>query len=448
MQRKHILVVFATLLNLSAAKADALRDSIGVENANGKKIILHQVVAKDTYYSISRRYGIGPKIIMSYNNEKYLSIGVIVKVPTEIPFNTPVDRSAKNRPESNTTPVNQSAKNPPENNASPTEENGNLIEYSVQKKDNLNLLANRYGTTVDEIKRVNGLRSINLQIGQLLKIPAKQESTAETTSETPLTTSTAPPASNPSMVSKNNTEPAQQSATQYKKPETAKQEMPLAKKTETPKLETPIAKKAIEDKPAEEVNKVAEAVNAADNSRDKLIVHTVAGNETMYSISSKYNLTMDQLKAKNNLTTNSLYVGQRLLISGQYPVKQDTYLGDNDNETDTLDNVRNPSLRLPPSRYGLSQMDEKGTGIWIMDPDLDSSKMLVLHRTAPVGTIMKITNPMTNRSTFAKVIGKFTENESTKDTIIVMTKAVADALGALDKRFLCNLTYSGQANEQ
>jgi len=75
-------------------------------------------------------------------------------------------------------------------------------------------------------------------------------------------------------------------------------------------------------------------------------------------------------------------------------------------------------------------------------------KRVALHRSAPIGTVMKITNPMSNRTTFAKVVGKFTENESTKDIIIVMTKAVADALGALDKRFYCNLTYGGQDNEQ
>ena len=73
--------------------------------------------------------------------------------------------------------------------------------------------------------------------------------------------------------------------------------------------------------------------------------------------------------------------------------------------------------------------------------------MLILHRTAPVGTIIQITNPMTNRSTFAKVVGKFTENETTKDVIIVMTKAVADAVGALDKRFFCTLTYGPKENE-
>jgi peptidoglycan endopeptidase LytF len=49
-------------------------------------------------------------------------------------------------------------------------------------------------------------------------------------------------------------------------------------------------------------------------------------------------------------------------------------------------------------------VEEKGTAIWIADPDLDPTKMLVLHRTAPVGTIIKVTNPMSNRSAFAKLL--------------------------------------------
>ena len=156
---------------------------------------------------------------------------------------------------------------------------------------------------------------------------------------------------------------------------------------------------------------------------------------------------MDQLKAKNNLTTNTLRIGQKLLIRGKYGVKRRE--SETDLDTDTLTTIKEPSLRYAPSRYGLNQIDDKGTGASIADPDLDQSKMLVLHRTAPIGTVIKVTNPMSNRSTFAKVVGKFTENESTKDVIIVMTKAVADALGVLDKRFFCNLTYSGtDTNEQ
>jgi len=414
MQKYYILLIFALFLSISV-KADGSRDSIGVENLNGKKLILHKIVAKDTYYSISRRYNVSPKEIMTFNDNKYLQIGVIVKVPTQEAFTvgTPV-KAATNPIASNSTPVVSSP------------DGSTIIEHAVQRKENLNMLAEKYGTTVNDIKSLNNLKTINLQIGQVLKIAAKQGITDENNQATnPAPVATTPvPTPAPVTVPATATNP-----NQYKKPEKQKpQQIP----TPTP-VPVPV--------PAATVNKPA--------TREEFISHTVASNETMYSIATKYDLTLDQLKAKNNLTTNSLYIGQKLLIKGQYPVKQSPLERDTEeNDADTLESVKNPSLRLPPSRYGLSQLDEKGTGIWIVDQDLDSSKMLVLHRTAPIGTIMKITNPMSNRSTFAKVVGKFTENESTKDVIIVMTKAVADALGALDKRFLCNLTYSGQANEQ
>jgi rare lipoprotein A (peptidoglycan hydrolase) len=72
--------------------------------------------------------------------------------------------------------------------------------------------------------------------------------------------------------------------------------------------------------------------------------------------------------------------------------------------------------------------------------------MLALHQTAPIGTVIKITNPMTGKSTFAKVVGKFTQNESSKDAIIVLTKAIANLIGTLDKRFQVTLIY-GVPNE-
>lgn len=424
MQKYYILLVSTIVLNLSTAKADHLRDSIGVENLNGKKLILHKIAAKDTYYSLGRRYGVTPKEIMTYNENKFLQIGVLIKVPTQKPFaetNSPAPVTAGTPRTTSTTDV-------------PVSDNTEIIEYAVQKKDNLNKIAEKYGTTVEEIKRVSNLRSINLQIGQVLKIPAKQgfgtdnivgneaKPDAETytnktvtaqTTVVPQTPTVTPPATTTTATPKAVTSPFQVDS-QYKKPLRSKKQ---------------------------------EAAAAKPVKQEELLVHTVGSNETMYSIATTYDLTLDQLKAKNNLTTNSLYIGQKLLIRGQYPVRG--LNGETDeNDIDSIESVKNPSLRLPPSRYGLSQLDEKGTGTWIVDPDLDSSKMLVLHRTAPLGTIMKITNPMSNRSTFAKVVGKFTENESTKDVIIVMTKAVADALGALDKRFFCNLTYSGQANEQ
>lgn len=48
------------------------------------------------------------------------------------------------------------------------------IEYVVRQGDTLWLLSRRYGTTVDAIKRLNGLTSDLLNIGQVLRIPSSQ----------------------------------------------------------------------------------------------------------------------------------------------------------------------------------------------------------------------------------------------------------------------------------
>lgn len=417
MYKYYIVSLFAVGLNLSTANANTnTRDSIGVENRNGKKLIIHQVVAKDTYYSIGRRYSVTPKDIMTFNDNKFLQIGVVIKIPTNVPF---VAEQVSGRITASGKTNAPAQTNPSGNNPNETAEGG-LIEHTVQKKENLNMLAEKYGTTVNEIKRVNNLRTINLQIGQLLKIPAKnvaEEQPVETTGTT-----------------KQNTPAVVTAPIEIKKKE---------------EVLVPIFPKKQAAQNTANQNPAQNTPTTSAPSSEELLVHTVSSNETIYSIATTYKMTMDQLKAKNGLINNSLNVGQKLLIRGQYPPKPTpSAQNDTENPADTLNSIKNPSLRLPASRYGLNQMDEKGTGIWIADPDLDPSKMLVLHRTAPIGTVMKITNPMSNRSTFAKVVGKFTENESTKDVIIVMTKAVADALGALDKRFFCNLTYGGQDNEQ
>lgn len=65
---------------------------------------------------------------------------------------------------------------PPSNPApDPTPNPGNVIVYTVRSGDTLWQLARRYGTTVDAIKQANGLTSDNLSIGQILRIPVSQD---------------------------------------------------------------------------------------------------------------------------------------------------------------------------------------------------------------------------------------------------------------------------------
>jgi len=434
MHKIYILLLATFSLSISISYANTKVDSIGVENNNGKKLIIHKVEAKETYYSISRKYNVNYKDVMTYNDSKFLQIGVILKVPTNISFTATTTTTAVT--------------------------NADIIEHTVKAKDNLNMLAEKYGTTVNEIKRVNNLTSINLQIGQVLKIPATGNAAVQ---EAPI--ATAPVVSKPVLASSDNSttiehavKPKENLNLLAEKYGTTVDEIKRLNGLSSSNLQIgqvlkiPSATANNSDVAVEKVvptptpKSYQKPVNETQGSNAAGgFEHTVITGETIYTIAKKYGLTTYQLKTLNGLPSNELTVGQKLKIVG---AKQVTETTEDENVGENSNTIKDPSLKYAPSRYGLTQIEEKGTAVWISDQDLDPSKMLILHRTAPVGTIVKITNPMSNRSTFAKVVGKFTENESTKDVIIVMTKAVADAVGALDKRFFCNITYGAQENEQ
>ena len=509
MHKIYLSAVVLFALNIANAKANTARDSIGVENNKGKKLIVHQTVAKDTYYSIGRRYNVSPKDIMAFNENKYLQVGVIIKVPTNIPFTA---TESSNNTQTQTTAT------------------GNLVEHTIKPKENLNMLAEKYGTTINEIKALNNLKGSNLSIGQVLKIPAKNGV------QNPVPETVTPPAKNNTESPVNNTPASDQTMIEHtvarkeflgkiaEKYGTTVEEVKKAnnlsgnnlrigQKLKIPATknvdETKVVSATVEEKPKQE-NKSNDTAgthtvlrnetiftiarqygvtayqirtmnNLPDNAitigqvlkvpggiiadvqvpkekqvetktkelpveaKEESFIHTVATGENIFSIAKKYNLTAYQIRTANKLDDNNIKVGQKLIIPKPPQPKSvnDLSKEEQENEPDST-MVKDPKLRRDPSVYGLSQIEEKGAAVWIEDQDMDGTKMLVLHRTAPVGRVIKITNPMTNRTTFAKVVGKFTENESTKDVIIVMTKAVADSLGALDKRFFCNLTYSAQ----
>ncbi|UKT65798.1 LysM peptidoglycan-binding domain-containing protein [Pedobacter mucosus] len=501
MQKIYLSAAILFALNIANAKANIARDSIGVENNKGKKLIIYQTIAKDTYYSIGRRYNVSPKDIMTFNENKFLQIGVIIKVPTNIPFTTT-------------------------ENTSPAQTSQNVLEHVVKPKDNLNMLAEKYGTTINEIKALNNLSTVNLRIGQVLKIPAKSgmqtEETAPVTNintkpETPVTETQS---SNQTLIehtvqskeflgkiavkygtsveeirkannlSNNNLHigqilkiPATKNVDENKVVSAAS-EVPIQEKKSMDATGThtvlrnetifTIAKqysvtayqlRQLNNLPDNAIT-IGQVLKVPSNvvtdvqvpkekqvepakeiviSKEESFIHEVVASETIFSIAKKYSLTAYQIRTANKLSDNALVVGQKLIIPKPPQPKSVNDVSKEDQEGNPDSTmVRDPKLRRDPSVYGLSQIEEKGAAVWIADADLDGSKMLVLHRTAPVGRVIKITNPMTNRTTFAKVVGKFTENESTKDVIIVTTKAVADSLGALDKRFFCNLTYSAQ----
>lgn len=321
MNFKLLLTIFLSAFSISVF-ARPLADSVGVENHDGKKVILHKLDPKDNFYSIGRRYNVSPKAIIKFNPNAKMSIGNIIKVPTDRPFveaapvvvktnpihqNKPASPPAESKPQQQQ-PVQQQPSQPANN----TTDNSIPTQYKVSAGETLYAISKRFNTTVEDIINLNGLKSNSISPGQVLLVKSNA--------------ATSPPA-----------QPQTQPTTQNQ---------------------------------------------------------SIQTQQTQPVVATRDSTSPDSSHHINNA-----------------------------------------------NKFGIYEKDEKGVATWMDDDGLDPNKMLVLHRTAPIGTVIKITNVMTNRTTFAKVVGRFTDTEQTKDVIIVMTKNVATALGALDKRFQVNLSY-------
>ncbi|MEO1436162.1 MAG: glucosaminidase domain-containing protein [Bacteroidota bacterium] len=87
---------------------------------------------------------------------------------------------------------------------------------------------------------------------------------------------------------------------------------PQLRGNEAPKPATkPATKPPVSRKPATKPSKKPEK---PVNQKDERIIHNVQSGETLYSISRKYNVTVDQIKAWNKLDSNLIKVGQPLIV--------------------------------------------------------------------------------------------------------------------------------------
>jgi len=128
------------LLVLSLAANARPLDSLRLETINGKQYIIHQVDAKETLFSISRRYGV-PVTDLAQENPSAgsgLSVGQILRVPY-------IPRTK------------------------PRAENGRLV-HKVAPKETMFSISKLYGVTLDDLKKWNNLTDNALNVGQELII--------------------------------------------------------------------------------------------------------------------------------------------------------------------------------------------------------------------------------------------------------------------------------------
>ena len=82
----------------------------------------------------------------------------------------------------------------------------------------------------------------------------------------------------------------------------------------------------------------------------------------------------------------------------------------------------------------------RGIGIWERDSQSESMAF-VLHHTAKKGSTIELYNPQLNLRTKAKVLGRIPLGTYPSDVSVIMSKKVANSLGALDTRFMVELSF-------
>lgn len=227
-------------------------------DTNPNQCIVYTVKKGDNLYSIAKKYGTTVDDIKRYNNltSNSLDVGDRLAIPCE-------DSGSEYKPLEN-----------------------NYISYTVQKGDNLYLLAKKYGTTVDKIMDDNNLTSDDLEVGMTLVIDDQ------------------------SGVS------------------SVKECYGNGDFTDTVNKVSYVVSKgdnlySIAKKFNVSVDDIKRANNLTSNNLqigDVLTIPTssntykVQKGESLYSIAKKFNVSVDYLKSKNNLNSNLISVGQELII--------------------------------------------------------------------------------------------------------------------------------------
>ena len=88
---------------------------------------------------------------------------------------------------------------------------------------------------------------------------------------------------------------------------------------------------------------------------------------------------------------------------------------------------------------------DQGVALWIKESQINGV-LYVLHPTAPLNSIIEVTNPAFNRTVYGKVIGNIPANVYPSEVKLIMTPSFAKALGAVDQRFFVKLKYQPGRN--
>ena len=259
MRSKYYRVLISAILVL------VMIFSVSITMFAAENYVIYTVISGDSLWKISTTYGVSTQHIMQFNDmtSTNLLIGQKLKIPVGIP--------------------------------------GNAIIYTVKVGDSLWKIADTYKTSVQTILELNKMDAAQyIYVGQKLILPQPVATPTPAPTTTPISTVTPTPQVSPVTT-------ATPVATQ----------VPASTATPTPTLNptpSPTAIPTIAPTATPEPTTTPTPTPTPQN----YIVYTVVGGDTIWKISVKYGVTIQEILDTNNLTeTSVLYIGQKLNI----PVK-------------------------------------------------------------------------------------------------------------------------------
>ncbi len=395
---------FLMVMGFAHAAVGVEMDSVGVEKIDGKTFIIHEVAPKETLFAISRRYetAVGEIIKSNSDLKQGLKIGQRILVPyiskTEVP------------------------------------EGAKL--HKVNVGETLFAVAKQYGVSVEEIKAWNKLKGNDLSVGQSLIIkgvePAEkanvelEKQTQKATAET----------------GKAKKEVAAQvkAASEKKSAKAEEKAEKLTKEKETREKD----KEKVDEGKEEGPKETPRIENIPEGAEVGWISHTVVKGETLFSIAKQYDAKVEDLINWNALSSNNLALGQVLKVgrkgesvSTSTPGKEVAEKSENVANKESTYNVNASSSNTSTAYKNIKESGQaeviQGTG--------NHKKYLVLHRDAPVGTIMRIRNEENDVMIFARVVGKLPDTGDNDKLLIKVSQAAFDQLRAVNNRFRVEISY-------
>ena len=431
-------------------------DSVGIQQIEGRLFIIHKVAYQETLFSISRRYKVQMSEIQQSNRilKQGLKEGQMLLVPygqsevsldSSVPNSVSASETKVNSPTRNTasenaadpssmpvvntpsSPSSVPAKSDKTIAASTGESSGAnssktgaavtiqkvKITHKVKSGESLSTIAKKYKVTVAELKSWNSLSSDKLQIGKSLKVITKKAI------------------------------PVKQNSTQT-------QAEPLVADVAV-KEEPKVAPKKIEN--SNENKEVVFISTKSPTANTKVtgdwISHIVKPGESLFLLAKMYGSSIEELVKWNGLTSNNIKVGQTLQVgraatttASTNTIASEEVVEEVKSEPTVTVPIAEPKQEssAPNTSGGFTNTRESGLAEVIPGTEANK-KYLVLHRNAPIGTVIRIKNEENDLTIFARVVGVLPETGDNSKVLIKLSKAAFEQLKGVNTRFPVEILY-------